>query len=357
MEVVSYKCPNCSAPLSFDIGSQNWKCKFCGSEFDKDTIDKLDSQKTDEVTTEIPVKSDVDLQNEEYRNNAAVYICPSCGGKIVTTPTTAATFCIYCHNPTIVASRLDNDENRPAYLIPFKLNKETAVNILQNICKKRKFLPKDFKDYIAKGEISGLYVPYWLFEMNISAYLESRASRIKTWRGLEYLYTQTDTYQIKRSGEVTFKNIPADGSEKMQDSLMESLEPFDYEQMVDFRMEYLSGHFAEIHDTDVKIASERVFSRIYPNVRSMIRGSVQGYSAVHTENCNVYKNKVKYINVMMPVWVLMADYKGKNYTFAVNGQTGKIAGNLPIDNSLVFKRFMILGSVLSLIFFIGGMII
>lgn len=357
MEVISYKCPNCSAPLSFDIGSQNWRCKFCNSEFNKDELEKLGTQKTDEVATEIPVKSDKDLKKEEYINNTTVYTCPSCGGKIVTTPTTAATFCIYCHNPTIVASRLDNDENRPAYLIPFKLNKETVINTLQNICKKKKFLPKDFKNYITKGEVSGLYVPYWLFEMNISADLESKATRIKTWSGAEYRYTQTDTYQIKRSGEVTFKNVPVDGSEKMENSLMESLEPFDYGQMVDFRMEYLSGHFAEIHDTDVKIAAEHVFSRIHPNVKSMIRSSVKGYSAVHSENCNVHKDKVRYINVMMPIWVLMADYNGKNYTFAMNGQTGKIAGNLPIDNGLVFKRFMILGSILSLIFFIGGMII
>ena len=354
METVSYKCPNCSAPLSFDIESQSWKCKFCNSEFTNRDLGRIEALGSSETIKEEEIRPTAQAQPKE---EAAMYVCPSCGGKIITTPTTAATFCVYCHSPAIIASRLTEEENRPAYLIPFKLKKEEAVRKLQSLCSKKIFLPKDFKKLAAAGEVSGLYVPYWLFDFDVASSFSARGIKMQSWSDSNYRYTRTDSYDVIRSGEVLFKNVPADGSLKMDNNLMELLEPFDYSQMLDFKMEYLSGHFADIYDENINTAAERAFSRVYPGVKSMLLNTAREYSSLQGTNHSLGKKDTSYANVMLPVWVLMAKFGGKKYVFAMNGQTGKMSGYLPKSFGVAFSLYLKISLIISLIFFIGGMLI
>lgn len=354
METVSYKCPNCSAPLSFDIDSQSWKCNFCDSEFTSRDLGRLEALGSSETIKEEKIlPTAAAATNEEV----TMYSCPSCGGKIITTPTTAATFCIYCHNPTIIASRLTEQENQPRFLIPFKLKKEFAIKKLQSLCRGKLFLPKDFKKFVANGEVSGLYVPYWLFDFNVASSFTARGIKTQSWRDNNYRYTKSDDYNVSRSCEVIFKNIPADGSVKMDDALMEALEPFNYSQMVDFKMEYLSGHFADIHDADIHKAAEKIFSKVYPKVKGSLLSTAGSYSYLQNTNHSLDKKEISYSNVMLPVWSLMAKYKEKKYIFTMNGQTGKMSGSLPKSFSVAFLFYLKLSLILSLLFFLGGMLI
>ena len=352
METVSYKCPNCSAPLSFDIESQNWKCKFCDSEFTGNNLGQIEALGSSETTKE-EISPAVQTQEKE---EATMYVCPSCGGKIITTPTTAATFCIYCHNPAIIASRLSEEENRPAYLIPFKLKKEEAVKKLQSLCSRKIFLPKNFKKMVSAGEVSGLYVPFWLFDIDIASSFTARGLKTQFWSDSSYRYTKTDSYDVARSGEISFKNIPVDGSVKMDDNLMQQLEPFNYSQMLDFKMEYLSGHFAEIHDDNINTAEEKALSRVFPNARSTLLSTAHEYSSLAGTNHSLNKKETSYMNVMLPVWVLMAECGGRKYVFAMNGQTGKMSGYLPKSLSVAFALYLKISLIISLIFFIGGVL-
>ena len=354
METVSYKCPNCSAPLSFDIGSQSWKCKFCDSEFTSADMERIEALGSSETIKEEEVTPAAKAQPKE---EATMYVCPSCGGKIITTPTTAATFCVYCHNPAIIASRLTEEENRPAYLIPFKLKKEEAVRKLQSLCSGKIFLPKNFKKFVAAGEVSGLYVPYWLFDFDVKTSFTARGIKSKSWSDSNYRYTRTDDYDVARSGEILFKNIPADGSLKMDDNLMQLLEPFDYTQMLNFKMEYLSGHFAEIADENINKAAENVFSRVYPGVKNMLTNTAREYSYLQGANHSIDKKDISYTNVMLPVWVLMAKSGRQKYVFAMNGQTGKMSGHLPKSLKVALLLYLKISLILSLIFFVGGMLI
>jgi DNA-directed RNA polymerase subunit RPC12/RpoP len=354
METVSYKCPNCSAPLSFDIDSQSWNCKFCDSVFTSKDLGRIEALGSSETIKEEEISPAVQAKTIE---DVTMYTCPSCGGKIITTPTTAATFCVYCHNPTIIASRLTEQKNQPDFLIPFKLNKETAIKNLQALCKGKLFLPKNFKKFVSDGEISGLYVPYWLFNFEVATSFTARGIKKQSWRSGDYRYTKTDMYNIVRSSEAFFKNIPADGSLRMEDRLMESLEPFNFSQMLDFKMEYLSGHFADIFDADIKTAARKIFSQIYPGVQSSLLKTAKEYTHIEGTNLSLDKKETMYSNVMLPVWVLMAKCEEKKYIFAMNGQTGKISGYLPRSFKLAFIFYLKLSLAISLIFFLGGMLL
>ncbi|MCL2321676.1 MAG: hypothetical protein FWC47_06150 [Oscillospiraceae bacterium] len=349
MDVVSYKCPKCSASLLYDIDKQDWYCDYCKSEFTRDELEKIENEKSHKVFDEVSTEG-------KYEEGAIAYMCPSCGAKIVTDKNTAATFCIYCHNATVIASRLE-DEHRPASIIPFKLKKEKAIDAIKSLCKSRPLLPKDFTDYAKRGEISGLYVPFWLFDVDVDATLNARADRITTWSDSRYYYTKTDTYNVERGGSATFSKVPCDGSVRMDDKLMESLEPFDYTSLMDFSLEYLSGHYAESYDVDANIAYKNVSARVNSSADSMLRSTVAGYSYVNVTNENIRATKVVSKNVMLPVWTLMAVYKGKNYIFAMNGQTGKITGKLPVSKTKLVLWFCSIFVIVFLLCFVGVMLV
>ena len=332
MESATYHCLACGAPLSFSIEKQNWACEFCLSEF---TLEQLSAQ-----TQGQEEKFDEDKPPEifEDENGMAAFECPNCGGRIITDDNTTATFCVYCHSPAIISSRL-RGEGKPKWLIPFKLPKTEAVSAVQKLCKGKPFLPSDFKQSVVKGEVSGLYVPFWLFSSKIAARMKAEGHKVRRWSDSKYNYTETSIYSVLRAAEMDFENIPADGSAKMDDALMEGMEPYDYKDMREFSMEYVSGHFAESFDVDAQGVQSRIETRINSGAQSILKDSAPGYSALKIQDMTVSPHYIQHEYALLPVWTLMHVYGGKRYYFAMNGQTGKMVGKLPFSWKKVALSF------------------
>lgn len=323
-DVVIYNCPSCAAPLAFDIGSQRWECKFCGSDYTKDQIEKEAKDSENEFKRKEP------RPEETLDGDISAWECPSCGGRIITDATTAATFCVYCHNPAVITARL-KDERKPDYIIPFKLGKDEAVEAVRKLCKLKPLLPKAFKDSVQNGEVSGLYVPYWLFSGELHAGITGKGKRINTWSDSRYRYTKTDTYAVVREADISLRHVPADGSSRLDDRLMESLEPYEYKELQEFSMAYISGHYAETYDVDASQARSRAEPRIRDGAAGLMRRQVSGYTVFDTDNVSVEPRYLDHEYAMLPVWTLMHDFGGKKYYFAMNGQTGKVSGKLPMS--------------------------
>ncbi|MFV0350690.1 MAG: hypothetical protein ACK5JF_00035 [Oscillospiraceae bacterium] len=352
--VINYKCPNCSAPLVFGIESQKWECHFCNSTFPKEEIEKFSQQEgaaeAQEAEAAVPRWAPDTFKEEE----AVTYTCPSCGGSVLADKQTAATFCVFCHNPTIIAKNLSG-EYRPAKIIPFKLTKDKAEEALLKLCKGKPLLPRFFRDIAKKGEVRGLYVPYWLFSADYHAQLSGTGRNISIWRDSTYEYTKTDTYQIERAGTFPFRMVPQDASSRMEDKLMEGLEPFDNSLLEEFAMQYLSGHFAESFDVDAATCQQRFRVRANTAVEQGMRATVTGYSstsvAVNTHTIQDYQT----MYVMLPIWLLQTKFKNKVYTFAMNGQSGRMVGKLPFSWGRILAWFGGFAGLIGLItFLIGG---
>lgn len=66
--------------------------------------------------------------------------------------------------------------------------------------------------------------------------------------------------------------------------------------------------------------------------------------------------------MLLPVWMLVSRYKDKDYLFAMNGQTGKIVGELPCSTGQSVKWFLIIFCITFLIsgllaYLIGGRLV
>lgn len=330
--VLEYKCPCCGGAISFDATLQKMKCPYCDTEFDADTLKSYDEELNaapSDGEMHWNTKAGTEWNGEE-EGTLCAYVCNSCGGQLVADENTAATHCPFCDNPVVLTGRLSGSL-RPDYVIPFQLDKKAAKEGLRRHLSNKKLLPKVFKDENHIDEIRGIYVPFWLFDADADASVRYRATRIHTWADSNYNYTETQHFSVTRAGSIRFERVPVDGSSKMADDLMESIEPFDFSKAVDFQTAYLSGYLADKYDVDAENSIERANDRIRRSTEDTFASTVRGYATVTPQHSNISLSNGEAKYALYPVWILNTSWRGEKYTFAMNGQTGKFVGNLPLD--------------------------
>ena len=330
-KLLEYECPNCGGGMSFNIEEQTVKCPYCDSVFTLEQLKALDEGLSANAPDEINWEENIGTEWEEgEEENIAVYHCNSCGGEIVTEQTTASLSCPYCDSPVVMTGKLSG-ALRPDYVIPFKLEKKEAKTAFEKHLLGKKLLPDAFTKDNHIDEIKGIYVPFWIFDGSADGDVKFKATKTRSWSDSKYNYVETSYYQVLRNGNACFSGVPADGSEKMPDDLMESIEPFDMKEAKPFQTAFLAGFRADKYDVGADDGQARANARVKQSIESLFRSTVTGYSSVTTEasSIKVKNGKAKY--GLFPVWMLRTTWNNQTFTFAMNGQTGKFVGNLPLD--------------------------
>ena len=336
--IISYKCPNCGGPLKFNPQKQRYTCEYCLSEFAqegfKDTEEKAQEEKTQEEKTQ------EDKKESEVQSETLLYTCPSCGAELVTDSTTAASFCYYCHNPVILSGRLSG-EFHPDYVIPFSYDKKEATGIFRDWLKKKRYIPKAFYSEDQIEKITGVYFPYLLYSCTTQGSLEARAERIRVWVSGDRRYTETETYEVNRSGTMPVKFVPRNALKKANRKLVEGVLPFDTDKLEPFTMGYLSGFVAERRDMEKQEFTDEVKSEIRNFAADTMRNSISSYDHVRVENQNIKLENETWEYALLPVWTLTYNDESKNriYYFTINGQTGKVCGEIPVDKGKLMLLF------------------
>ncbi|MBC3517135.1 hypothetical protein H8K20_12115 [Neobittarella massiliensis] len=367
MQTVTYDCPNCGAGLTFNSDTQKFDCKFCLSSFTVEQMDEIYKKKKEgevpdplagegETESGQPVVDEAPKsggEEQDYASQMRVWSCNSCGAQILADENTAATFCPYCQNPTVIPGQVQG-KFAPKQILPFRLKADAAQDALQRLCKKRPLLPGDFKKTHQIEKLTGIYTPFWLYDCAADASLQARAERVQHWSDSNYRYTKTDVYSITRGGQLQFEDLPVDGSKKMDNALMDGMEPFDFGQLKPFSMAYLSGYLAERYDEDAQQLYPRVRDRVTSTSQQLLKDTIMGYAAVQVSSANTQIKQIHADYVMLPVWMLNTRYKGETYTFAMNGQTGKMVGRLPLSKKRMLAWFAGVSTVVFGLIMLGG---
>ena len=350
MEAVSYQCPNCGAPLEFHSETQKWDCKFCLSSFEESDLEEYNRKQ------EQKQKEEQEEEEEQYRAEKKCYFCPNCGAELITDEETVATFCTFCGNPSVLPKKLEG-EFQPKALIPFKLDKEKAKQALFDLCKRKPLLPKDFTEKTHIEKITGVYVPFWLHDCYVDARMQAVGEKIRVWRTGNTEYTKTDLYEVEREAALPYQHLPADASQKMEDGMMDALEPFSYEDLKKFNMAFLSGYFAQRYDVPKEACADRVRERIRKSAEDKLRDTCTAYTTLKVSNVDAQIVSSNCNYVMLPVWLLYTKYRGKDYLFAMNGQTGKMVGNLPLSIGRAAALAGIIAAAVTILGTIGGLLL
>ena len=360
-QVTNYQCPSCTGPLHFVGSSGKLECECCGNTYDVAEIEAL-YQKKEEQAVEAHEKAQAKAEeggdswdtsglSDEWGADAAgmkAYSCPSCGAELICDESTAATSCPYCGNPTVVPGQFSGTL-KPDFVLPFKLSKEDAVHALKQHYKGKFLLPRSFTSGNHIQEIKGVYVPFWMFDGVAEGDARYEATRSRSYRSGDYEITETEHYDIFRAGSVAFEKVPVDASSKMPDDHMDSIEPYDYSELKPFSTAYLPGFLADKFDVTVEQSRDRADQRCQRTLERALQNSVTGYNTCIPINSRVRLRRGKVHYALMPVWMLNTKWDGKDFLFAMNGQTGKLVGDLPVSRGKFWALFAAIAAPLTAI--------
>lgn len=346
--VLEYKCPNCASDIKFDSESQKFRCESCDAEFSEQELNEIHDFE-ENFGEGSDFKWESEKENGEEMSGMNEYVCQSCAAHLAVDETTAAGECPYCGSPIILNGQLSG-MNTPDCVIPFKLDKKAAGEALKAFCKGKPLLPSNFVSDNKIKEMKGVYVPFWLFDCDADANIVYKATKVRHWSDSNYNYTETRHYNVYRSGSIGFANIPVDGSSKMDDAYMDGIEPYNYSDMTDFNPGYLLGYMADKYDVTAEQSFPRAETRVEKSTEDAFRATVNGYTTVVPQMSNIKADGGKYRYALLPVWILNTKYNGEKYMFAVNGQTGKVSGKLPIDKK---KFWLFFGGIAAAIIALG----
>lgn len=360
--VIQYKCSNCGADMAFDTDSEMLHCNSCGnyqpidSSYNEETPsdDSYEYEKSPPFNNE---EEDYAIGHTEVSDDEAdEYQCNNCGAILITDKDTTATRCTFCNAPMILSARLSG-HLAPAKVIPFTISKKDAEAAFKSWCRGGLLTPKGFMTADRIKSITGLYVPFWLYDLKGLGEANATCTRTRTYTRGEYIYTETSFYNVYRQVDLNYLKIPADASSKLDDQLMDKLEPFDYDSLRDFDLPYLAGYLAEKYNYDSSQLFPRIKERVSRYVDQYISSTIIGYTTTtyNYKNIDIRNKRADY--VLFPVWMVSYNYNDKDYIFAMNGQTGKIVGKPPLSIGKIFAWFAGISATSFLILTIISLII
>ena len=346
-QAVTYECPNCSAGLSFKPDKQKFCCEFCLSEFtEQELTDTATAHAAEQAASEAAERAaeKSEIPDEEYSAMLGEYHCSSCGADVVCDDTTAATQCPYCYNPIILGGRLAG-QMRPHKVIPFKFDKDGAKAAFKKFAKKKWFVPRDFATEAQADKITGIYYPFWVTDADTTSTMTARATRVRSWRSGDYRYTETSYFRIHRKGDIHFEDIVTPALKEEDREMLDGILPYPSDSLQDFSMPYLSGFLAKKRDIEKDEVREAVKARMASYSQTLLRDTVQGYTTVSPAPVRLVTKQIHWDYTLMPIWLLNYTRRGKTYTYAMNGYTGKVYGRVPVSG----KKLAILGAIVGVV--------
>lgn len=312
-QLLDYKCPHCGGQVKFDIGTQRMKCPHCDSDFSVYSFYTKPSEWSEADT------KDIDF-----------YTCSSCGGKLAVGKNDTAVDCPYCDGALVVSGKLSG-KNRPDYIIPFETDYGLALRALKRYLARASHLPRAFKNKKHVFRVRGVYLPYYLFSGEMSA----EPARYDS--------------SLQASATVPFTRLPVDACRSVPNEITESIEPFDFKKAMPFSPSFLTRFGADVFDAGIDECTKRLATRMQKTVMGeltleytrKILGDVHNAkdrSAIEfpMREAVFTLKKTNEIHAFFPVWIVTTKWRDKKYMLAINGQTGKVAGNLPYTKLGIF---------------------
>lgn len=344
---VTYHCPNCAAGLAFNPEKQKFCCEYCLSEF---TEAELASTQTARAAEDAASKAAeaaaeaTEIPDEDFCTEMNAYACSACGAEIMADSNTAADICPYCHNPVLLTGRLSG-QMKPHKVIPFQFDKKEAEKRFFDFAGKKWFVPRDFLAATQVDKIRGIYYPFWVTDADVNASMTARATRVRTWRQGDYRYTETSNFHVRRAGEIHFEDIVTPAITEEDREMLDGILPYPSDSLKEFSMPYLSGFVAKKRDIEKESVREAVRQRMTNYASTLLRGTINGYATVSPSAPRLLTRVMHWDYTLMPIWLLTYRHRGKTYTYAMNGYTGKVWGRLPVSG----KRLAVLGAIVGVV--------
>jgi len=301
-----FKCKNCGGNSVYNPATNSMYCPHCES-----------------------------VESQEKIPGTGVAQCGNCGAPLESGEYLSAMKCPNCGSYHIFEERISG-EYTPHLVLPFKITKEQAVEAIKSEFKKRFFTPKEYLSFASISKMEGMYVPFFMYDFHSDISYRAVGTKVRTWTSGDYKYTETSYYQVGRDLDAEFRKVPVDASLDMDNNLMDLMEPYDYKALTAFEEKYVSGFLSERYSDAPEIMCNRARQKARNDSKALLRDTLSGYASLSqvSESIDLQQKAEQY--VLLPVWIYEFEYRGKKYTYHVNGQTGKVIGHTPVAYPKLF---------------------
>lgn len=356
---MEYKCENCGGELRFDPTLGKLKCDFCGSTYDLDELEDEhdhdhdhaehgDDQKNSPEA--VPYAKATD-DSTDVKEDLRAFVCPHCAAEVVTDKDTVATKCVFCGTPMLLDEQLKGSFT-PSRVIPFEVDRKQIADLYEQYIRTKPFYPEEYSKANVIEKIRSVYLPFWLYDLKMSGQLQATGEITSTFTTGEWIITTHNVYQLWRQGEMDFHRIPAIASSRTPRDAMDALEPYDYSKLKDWNPGYLAGYLASRYDLDEQQNLDIARQRAESSFNQAMTGTLGGYQALRITGGQMDHSQVHPEYVLMPAYLLFMDYdQDADRLVAINGQTGRIVGNVPVDRRKATRFFLWRFAGLWLLFF------
>jgi DNA-directed RNA polymerase subunit RPC12/RpoP len=325
----NYPCPGCGGNMIFDPETQALKCPYCESTQDIG-VNKIEIKEYDFKTAE-------DTAPTNWGSEKKVLQCKNCSGEVVMDAVETANSCAFCGSSYIVK----NDHTAgivPESLVPFKISQKKALEMFSKWIKKRYFAPRALKTNYQGQKLTGIYIPNWTYDSDT---FSTYSAQVGTYYYVTQTYRengQTKTRRVRKirwsytSGRYSrfFDDVLVNASQKIDEALMNKLQPFHLKELLPYSPKFLSGFVAERYSIGLKEGWGKARIKIDSSLRSEIRARIHG-DEVRNLNVSTSYSNIKFKHLLLPIWISSYTYNNKVYHYMVNGQTGEVQGRSPIS--------------------------
>jgi len=284
-----------------------------------------------------------EIKGEPVAQEKEDFKCPNCNSIYAGT-----NICPFCEIEG-EEHKKDPEARTADLMIPFKIDREEAIKIFKKENKLRLLTPFGYKKKVKKN-IVGMYMPYYLFDANVSGAVLYKARDIKKTEDDKYTYKERKNYMVKLSGTFDFDKVLLDVCDKFPDKLNDYIFPYNLEEVVVYDENIIDGYtIVRVNIEDEEMAN-RIKNKVISASIAELNKSVR-HDKMMVDNNILGVNIKTFKYVMLPIWLSMSEYKGKKYVFCMNGSSGKYISRVPLDST----KTIVLGLIILLLLFFMGL--
>ena len=330
-EVVDFSCPQCGATTAYSIAEGGLTCVHCGYyEAPAREVVGKDAQAF-EFTVET-----VERAAQGWGEARKELACQNCGAVTTFSQESLTHTCPFCASNKVVQREAPQDVLRPRFLIPFQIQPVACQKIAREWLGSSWMTPGKLRTLARLADFTPIYLPFWTFDATTHAGWRAQVGHTVTDRYYDHSSrswkTRTRIEWRWESGKVhkTFDDLQVPGTARLSALLMGGIKAFNLAALVPYDPSFLAGMQAQAYDVLLEKAWEQGRAVMRDRTREVCRqqastGMIRSFSMT----LDFSEENWRYL--LLPVYVAAYTFAGQTFQVLVNGQTGIIAGQRPVD--------------------------
>ncbi|MCB0175787.1 MAG: hypothetical protein KDI02_05365 [Anaerolineae bacterium] len=333
-EVVQFNCPQCGAGTAYSATDGGLTCTHCGF-YEPPEHDIVGTQaERFEFTVET-----VQRAAQGWGEVRKELQCQSCAAYTTVSTDTLTHTCIFCGSNQVIQHAAPQDVLRPRFLIPFKIEADGCHDIARRWLGQSWMTPRSLRRAATIAHFTGIYLPFWTFETITKAHWQAEVGHTQTERYYENgeWRTRTKTVWKWESGRVNLplKDLVIAGTNRVSPLLLAQVQTYHLDDLAPYEPKYLAGLQAQAYDVPLETAWEQARHQMREQTRQACRDQASS-SKIRNFSMNMDFDQEGWRYILLPMYLTNYQFDNKRFQVMINGQTGVVAGQRPVDWTVVW---------------------